>query len=140
MKSSSRRLVVSRFGAQRRADQLPECGEERDKRANAALQASRSADAQLGAEDQAQVECPAVHEHPFEDVVASPEVGPSQVACPVEMREGTFDALAARPLQRLPTRAPDAAAIRIHRLSGADVVKGQMKPYRSGQVIPYHPQ
>jgi len=95
----------------------PECDDQRDQRAQAALEATRRADAEERAHQEPEIEAPDVDEEAFQDVRVAPQVRPAHPAGLIEMGVRPLQAFAAASLQ--PTAAGPAypPAVRIDRVA-----------------------
>src|SRR6266550_4233082 len=97
-----------------RADQRKEGGCDCDQ---PPLEATRRADANQLAHEQAEIEAGRVDQQPLANVLMSAEVHAAHPTRLVEMREGSLQALAAEPQQPLAARTANTTTIAIDRIA-----------------------
>src|SRR5690554_435608 len=98
-----------------RRDRVPARPNQRQKRhqhrGDASLQPSRRADADELPHEQAEIEAAGVNQQSLANVGVAPEIDATKTACLIQMGEGAFEALAAKPQQAQAARTANPATV-----------------------------
>ena len=117
---------------------LPERANQREKggqtRRRGGLAAARRADPNQLSHEQSEIEASRVNQQSLQNVRVAAQVHAAHPTGFVEMRKGSFQALAAAPQQPLSARAANASSIAIHGVAGAGCFL-PVPPPRSGSEM-----
>ena len=117
-------------------DACPQRNKESQNRSKPPLQAARRAETEASAHEKSQVEAARVDEEALQDVRVASQMRAPHATGLIEMGMGSFQSLAASPLQRHPSPAADTPPVRVDRGARRLLRPPAMAAIRFGDVGP----